>query len=407
MKNDQLKNEAIYAQDRMDRELWSLRQRTGLSRRRLLQWLSVGGGAAALGIIPGLSSLAHADHTPVIKPTPEDKFYNWGTNREMRFEAMKGRGYLTPNELFFVRNHTSTPHLNPDTWRLRIEGSGVRKPVELTYEELIGMPSVTETKFLECAGNFRSQYEVLHGKKASGTQWRSGSVGVAEWTGVPLSRVLERAGVKPTAKDVMPEGLDSMRVRRPMPIEKALDGETLLVYKMNGEVLPPDHGFPVRLLLPGWIGVANVKWVGRIEVSEELLSSPWNTTSYRMFGEAYPDSPIIFSHDVKSAFELAWGGSLPAGRHVVTGRSWSAHGKIAKVEVSTDGGGNWRLATLLKRNIPKAWVQWEIPWNATPGSYHLMARATDEHGNVQPLTIPFNDQGYKFWAVVKHPVTVV
>lgn len=400
---EDLRDEGIYARYRADQLRWQVQQGR-LSRRQLLQLF--GAASAALTLGGRLSSRAWADHVTVLKPTPADVFYLHGSNREMRWEAMAGRGYYTPNELFFVRNHTTTPHIDVATWRLVVEGSGVERRIELSYDELLAMPSVTETKFIECAGNGRSQFEATYGRRASGTQWRLGAIGVAEWTGVPLSLVLERAGLKPTAVDVMPEGLDTQRVRRPLPVQKALGNDTLVVYGMNGETLPPDHGFPVRLLVPGWVGIANIKWLGRIEVAEEPLFSDWNTKTYRLFGEAYPDAPVITTQFVKSAFELPWAGTIPAGAGALTGRSWSGQGKIEAVEVSTDGGATWRPAALGHRNVPKAWVQWELPWAPTPGTYQLQARAYDARGNVQPASVPFNDQGYLYWAVVNHPITV-
>lgn len=403
MAGDDFRDEGVYAQYRADQLRWQLQQGR-LSRRQLLQLF--GAASAALTLGGRLTSRAWADDVAVVKPTPSDLFINHGSNREMRWEAMAGRGYYTPNDLFFVRNHTTTPHIDPATWRLRIEGSGVAHPLELSYDELLAMPSVTETKFIECAGNARSQFEAAQGRRASGTQWRLGAVGVAEWTGVPLRRVLEQAGVKSTAVDVMPEGLDSQRVRRPLSVEKALEDDTLLVYGMNGQTLPPDHGFPVRLLVPGWVGIANIKWLGRIEVAEEPLFSPWNTTSYRLFGDAYPDAPVLTTQLVKSAFELPWGATVAPGGRMLTGRSWSGQGKIARVEISTDGGGTWAQAVLGARNVPQAWVQWELPWEATPGSHKLQARAYDTRGNAQPTSVPFNDQGYLYWAVVNHPITV-
>ena len=179
------------------------------------------------------------------------------------------------------------------------------------------------------------------------------------------------------------------------------------VYAMNGEPLPEDHGFPVRLLVPGWVGIANIKWVGRIEVSEQPLFSPWNTTFYRMFGDAYPDQPVLTEQEVKSAFELPWNAQLAAGTYLLKGRSWSGHHKIERVDVSVDGGLTWAPASLGRRNIPKAWVQWEIVWDARPGQHDLMARATDKRGHAQPMAVPLNSQGYLFWAVVRHPVTVL
>jgi sulfane dehydrogenase subunit SoxC len=416
MNNDQFKNESVYDQDRIERHLWQLGRKTGFTRRQVFKLMAAGFGiSAAGGIIPATLRRAWAAHSgSVVKPTPSDLFITLGTNREMRWEAMRTRGYLVPNELFFVRNHTSTPHIHVDTWRLHVEGLGVSNPIELSYDDIVSMGEEdSETKFIECAGNGRSFFDTQQGRPASGTQWKLGAVGVAEWTGVPLGRILELAGLKSTAVDVMPEGLDPEvtgqgHVRRPIPIEKALEDDTLLVYGMNGQPLPEDHGFPVRLLVPGWVGIANIKWVGRIEVSEEPLFSPWNTTSYRLFGNAYaPDFPVLTHQEVKSAFELPFPAELRAGWHILTGRSWSGHSKIKRVEVSFDGGTHWLRAQRVGRNISNAWVRWAVKWYASPGQHILKARATDKEGNVQPETVPFNTQGYSFWAVVNHPVTVV
>jgi sulfane dehydrogenase subunit SoxC len=192
-----------------------------------------------------------------------------------------------------------------------------------------------------------------------------------------------------------------------MPIEKAMDDETLLVYGMNGEDLPQDHGYPARVLVPGWVGIANIKWVGSIEVSESPLYSDWNTNNYVMIGDDYPNRPLLTAQNLKSAFELPWGGQIEAGRHQLTGRSWSGDTEIERVEVSMDGGSTWQGAQLSDRNIPKAWAQWSIDWEAQPGRYGLQARATDQDGNTQPSSVPFNEKGYLYNAVVEHPITVV
>lgn len=407
MNRKEFLNQATYDAEREDYWWWQRERQYGLSRRELMRLFAVGAGAAALGTIPGLGGgIARAEEAPIIKPVPSNLFYLHGTNAETRFEAFKGTGYYTSNDLFFVRNHTSTPRIDASTWRLRIEGDGVRTPIELTYDELRSLPSRTETKAIECAGNFRSQFEVLHKLKVPGTQWRSGAIGVAEWKGVSLWRVLQRAGLEKSAVDFMPWGLDSKQVRRPLPIALGLEDDTLLVYEMNGKPLMPDHGYPVRLLTPGWVGVCNVKWVGKIEVSKSPLYSDWNTKSYVLFGPDYPAKPVVTTQNVKAAFELPWGGTLKAGKHTLTGRAWSGLGSIARVDVSFDGGGTWLPANLDKRNLPKAWVQFSIPWVAKAGSHNLMARATDSLGNVQPMSIPFNEQGYLFGAVAKHPLTV-
>jgi sulfane dehydrogenase subunit SoxC len=370
-----------------------------------------GAGAAVGGGLPRLCLGQSPPTDLVVKPTPSEFFFDYGSNKEMRWEAMYSRGYLVPNELFYVRNHTRTPRMNPATWRLAIDGSGVSRPHEFTYDEILAMPSVSVIRFLECAGNGRSFFEAAQGRRAKGTQWKLGAIGVAEWTGVPLREVLERAGLKRTARDVMPEGLDDMKVRRPIPIAKALAEDTLLVYAMNGQVLPPDHGYPVRVLVPGWVGVANIKWVGRIEVSEQPLYSPWNTEQYVLIGPDYPPAPpargpALTFQCVKSAFELAWGAALPAGPYLLRGRSWSGRGKIAQVEVSLDQGKSWSPARLREPNLEQAWVRWDLEWEARPGEYRLRARAMDDQGNTQPETVPFNEQGYLYGAVVEHPVSL-
>ncbi len=412
MTDQQLIREGEYERARGEEYLWRRAKQLGVSRRRVLQILAAGSGFPALaGPFASRVFAQAAPPAPVVKPTPPDLFHDFGSNKEMRWELMYKRGYLVPNELFFIRNHTRTPRIDIGAWRLRIEGSGVERSLELTYDNLLALPSVSVIRSVECAGNGRSFFEAMHGKKAQGTQWKLGAIGVAEWTGVPLRELMDRARLKKSAKDVMPHGLDDLKVRRPMPVAKALAEDTLLVYAMNGHPLPPDHGFPVRVLAPGWIGVANIKWVGRIEVSEQPLYSSWNTDTYVMIGPDYTPSPpakgpVLASQSLKSALEFAWGGELVSGRQLIRGRSWSPFGKIVKVEYSLDRGGAWQTATLREPNIASAWVRWDFEWEARPGRHSIRARATDEKGNTQPDALAFNEQGYLFNAVVDHPVTV-
>jgi DMSO/TMAO reductase YedYZ molybdopterin-dependent catalytic subunit len=386
-----------------------------LSRRRLLQL-----AAAGLPVAAGLGRLASPPRAiaagPIVKPLPPEWFIPIGTNAEMRWDAAAGLGYLIPNERFFVRNHTATPIIDPVTWRLNVFGSGLRHPegITLSLRDLRRLPSHTTTAFIECAGNGRSFFASQQGTPAPGSQWKLGAIGVARWRGVRLRDVLERAGITRHAVDVMPEGLDAEvagqgHVRRPLPVRKALD-DVLIAYEMNGEPLPPDHGAPARLVVPGWIGVASIKWLGRIEVADQQLFSPWNTTQYRLTGPAYPpDEPPLTRQAVKSAFELPFGAALPAGRrHVLTGRSWSGAAPIRRVDVSTDGGRTFAPADLHGPNRPNAWVRWRTRFQPhAPGSYELIARATDWRGRAQPRSVPFNDGGYLFWAAVRHPVQVV
>jgi DMSO/TMAO reductase YedYZ molybdopterin-dependent catalytic subunit len=424
--NDPLRNEEIYLETRAEQLLFALERSHGLSRRQLLKL-----GAAGLPLLAGVARLAapqpaqaaRADNgSPISKPLPADWFVNFGTNAEMRWDAVGSLGYTTPNERFFVRDHTGTPVINGSTWQLSVFGTGLKgapdpaHAVSFSLADLQGFRAKTVTSFIECAGNGRAFFGAQQGTPAAGTQWHLGAIGVASWTGVPLSNVLERAGILPNAVDVMPAGLDSPviaggidagHVRRPIPVSKALD-DVLLAYKMNGQPLPLDHGYPVRLVVPGWVGAANIKWVGQIEVSTTPLTSLWNTIQYTFTGPTYTGSPALTTQGVKSAFELALGAQLPVGKpQVLSGRSWSGNAAIHRVDVSVDNGVTWKPATLHGANIPKAWARWTYPWTPTlAGSYTLQARATDKAGVTQAPTVPFNDGGYLFSAIVRHPIVV-
>ena len=412
MSREKLLRENEYLAARAEEYLWLESKKLGLSRRGFLKLLAAGGALAPLASeLVSPVSVRAATVQPVLKATPPELFNDFGSNKEMRWEAMYARGYIVPNELFFVRNHTRTPTIEVNNWRLKIEGSGVNRNLELTYDDLLAMPAVSYLRYVECAGNGRSFFESAYGKKAQGTQWKLGAIGVAEWTGVPLREILERARVKKTARDVMPEGLDDLKVRRPMSLDKAMEEDTLVVYAMNGQPLPADHGFPVRVLTPGWIGVANIKWVARIQVSEEPIFSQWNTDTYVLIGPDYKPSPpakgpILSLQALKSALELPWDGEITAGRRLLRGRAWSPQGKIGKVEYSLDQGKSWQSARLREPNIAKAWVRWDADWDARPGKQLIRVRATDERGNAQPERVAFNEQGYLHNALVDHPITV-
>jgi DMSO/TMAO reductase YedYZ molybdopterin-dependent catalytic subunit len=398
--------------------------------RRLRQWLTGAAGgfsrrdllrltaAAAAGVTApaALPTPAAASAGPIVKPLPPELLTVYGTNAETRWSALRGQGHLVPVDRFFVRNHTRTPLLDPDAWRLTVAGPGLRgAPVEFSLRDLRRLPSVTAVEAVECAGNGRSFFTTQQGRTVSGTAWGLGAIGVARWRGVPLSAVLRRAGLSARAVDVLPIGLDDPfvsggvdlgPVRRPLPVRKALQ-DVLVAYEMNGEPLPPDHGFPARLIVPGWIGIASIKWLGRLEVSDAPVFTPWNTQFYRLFGDAYPAEGAPFDRQVvKSAFELDRDAALPAGRTVrLTGRSWSAAGPVRVVDVSTDGGRTWRRA--VPSGPAAGWRRWALDWRPdAPGRYELLARATDVRGTTQPDTTVHNTLGYLFGAVVRHPVVV-
>ncbi|MBW8705818.1 Sulfoxide reductase catalytic subunit YedY [Streptomyces sp. MBT84] len=414
-------HETAYDRRRLRQWLSGEARADGVTRRQLLTLLAATATATALPT----TTPARAADSPIVKPLPPESFIQRGTNAETRWEALRGTGHCTPNDLFFVRNHTATPVLDGGDWRLKLWGDGLRgtpgedKPVEFGYDDLRALPAVTRTAFVECAGNGRSYYTTQQGETVTGTAWTLGAVGVARWRGVRLADVLRRAGLSPYAVDVQPRGLDAEyisggeslgRVRRPLPLAKALH-DVLLAYEMNGEPLPHDHGYPVRLLVPSWVGIASIKWVGDIEVSAQPLLSPWNTTFYRLFGPAYPKegSAPLARQTLKSAFELASGATFSLGEsQVLHGRSWSGAGAIQRVEVSTDGGRKWRSARLHDRPRSDTWMRWSLPWTPdAPGPVHLLARAVDTAGRSQPdIAVP-NTQGYLFDAVVRHAVTVV
>lgn len=340
---------------------------------------------------------------------PRDVFIDHGINQETRLETL--RGLVTPASHFFVRNHTNTPLLDLAGWRLRVEGNALDRTVELKFDDLLKLPSRSVVCFVECAGNGRGFFNEFMGKTASGTQWRLGAIGVAEWTGVPLGAVLELAGVKrDTPRDilnVLVEGLDSVKVNRPMSLAKAFEDDTLLAYAMNGEPVAPDHGFPLRAIVPGWVGINNVKWVGRIEVRNTVIDVPTTTRSYVLEGPDYPAKQVLRLQSIKSAIALPWGATLPAGRQRVRGFAWSPVGRIAKVEYSLDKGASWRPAALREPNIARAWTRWEFEWDARPGDHVILTRATDDQGTTQPATVSWNAQGYGYNVPVPHPVKVV
>ncbi|MFF3749008.1 sulfite oxidase [Streptomyces sp. NPDC002018] len=431
------------AYDRIRLRQWHLghARSAGVERRVLLKLLAAASAAgpltavgsttaraaapAARAATAGVSTAgaptaaAPAAAPGIVKPLPTEVFTVRGTNAETNFAALRSTGVLTPASHFFVRNHTATPRIAAEDWTLTLWGSGLRGPaVEFGYDDLRALPSVTRTAFVECAGNGRSYYTTQQNQQVSGTAWTLGAIGVARWRGVRLADVLRRAGLARGAVDVLPRGLDSEvvsegvnlgRVRRPLPLAKALD-DVLLAYEMNGEPLPADHGYPVRLIVPSWVGISNIKWVGDIEVSDEPLYSPWNTTLYRLFGPGYPaeGSAPLDRQTLKSAFELAPGATVTAGRRqVLTGRSWSGGAPVRSVEISTDGGAHWRRARL--RDTPRhgSWVRWSADWVPRErGTAVLLARATDRTGRVQPEVAVHNTQGYLFDAVVRHEVTV-
>lgn len=394
------------------------------TRRGFLTAAAALAGAAATPASVWPAAPASATSPFILKPTPPAYFTDFGTNAEMRWASVDPQQYLTPQSRLFVRNHTRTPQVDRSTYALRLYGDGLATPraegeaLSLSFADLRRLPHHERTAVVECTGNGRSHFRTQQGQTVSGTAWTLGAVGTVRWSGVRLRDVLASVGLSPDAVSIQATGLDDPfvsggtdhgRVRRPFPVEKALD-DALLAWGINGEDLLPDHGYPLRLVLPGWVGIASIKWLGSLEVSTTQLTSPWNTTFYRMVGPDWPaDSPPLTVNPVRSAWELAPDQVLPARPVTLTGRSWSGAGRIRHVSVSLDGGARWRPAVLDRRSREEeAWTQWSVRWgNPRRGRHELLARATDEQGRTQPLVAAFNTQGYFFDAVVRHPVQVV
>lgn len=387
------------------------RERQAVSRRRLIQ-------GAGLVILPAtLSSTgrpAQAAQAPAAaaggapETTPAGLIVRGKAPDNLEFPFHNLRDFLISNEQFYVRNHFPQPNIAARDWRLRVEGL-VRLPLLLSYEELTRFPSRTVPVLLECAGNNRSALV----PKAKGVQWDRGAVGTAEWTGVPLSAVLERAGVRRDGVEVVLEGADEgevegpgrIRFARSVPLAKARE-DVLLVYKMNGKELPASHGFPVRAVVPGWYGVSSVKWLSRIQVIDQPFRGFFQSVDYTYWDRSsgIPVQEPITELVVKSQIarpapnERVNAGSLQR----VFGAAWTGESDITKVEVTTDGGRTWGRARLLGQPVRHAWRLWEYQWTvpAAPGKHSLMARATDARGRQQVMERNPDLRNY----VISHPL---
>ncbi len=315
-------------------------------------------------------------------------------NLEMPFGSLDA--FITPVGRFYVRCHHPIPEVDATSWRLSIEGD-VANPFELTLAELREMETRTITVAMECAGNGRAFLK----PQRDGAQWERGAVGNAEWTGVPLGALLERAGVRESVREVILEGADQGEIKDPprpagaihysrsMPLEKAT-GDVLLAFHMNGENLTPAHGYPLRAVVPGWYGMAAVKWLTRIVASAEPYHGYYQTIDYAIWerGSSAPTLLPITTMRVKSQIARPeFAETVRAGeKYRVHGAAWTTDAEVTKVEVSTDGGATWNDALLLGESLRNAWRLWEYEWAVptTPGKAVLMSRATDSEGRTQP-----------------------
>src|SRR5215471_5478753 len=317
--------------------------------------------------------------------------------------------WLTPVPHFFVRNHMHEPsELGPETWRLTVAGE-VEKPLTLALHELSKLQSHSVVNTLECAGNGRS----LHRPQVPGVQWEKGALSTGRFTGPRLRDILQRAGVKSSGKHVMFRGLDEVPGKVPpfirsIPIEKALDSDTLIATHMNGAPLTKHHGFPARALVPGWIGAASCKWLTEIKVLDSEFVGNFMSPGYR-----FPNQPIKPGDSVKPEDTHAVtglyvksvisgpldGATLKHGKLTVQGAAWAGEADIVKVEVSTDGGSSWNAAALGRERSHYAWRLWSFSWNAKRGDHVIQSRATDSQGRAQPAEAVWNPSGYLYNAI--------
>jgi DMSO/TMAO reductase YedYZ molybdopterin-dependent catalytic subunit len=332
-------------------------------------------------------------------------------NRGMPLEAM--RYDVTPVGLHYLVIHWDIPPVDPTTWRLRI-GGHVRHPLELTLEELRARPQQTIPVTLECAGNGRA---LLRPRPVS-IPWLGEAIGTAEWTGTPLRPLLEEAGVEPGAVEVVFSGADGgiqgeveQRYGRALPIAEATRDGVLLAYEMNGRPLEPQHGFPLRVIVPGWYGMTSVKWLTSIEAVTERFQGFQQAVAYRYQRDGDdPGEPVsrmrVRALMIPPGFPDYFSRRrfVDAGRVTITGRAWSGSGAVERVEAAVDG--QWMEATLGPVLGEYAWREWSFDWDAEPGEHELACRATDSARNVQPVEAPWNYQGMGNNVTQRVPVTV-
>lgn len=401
--------------------IWRLARSRGLGRRHFLALLLAGGTAAVLAAcgdeIPvaqqSVESQSKASEMKSVFKDPASFISHGRAGLEARLELMPGS--LTPTDLFFVRNNSSSVDLSTEDWSLSIEGDAVESPLQLSYDQILRLPARSMVSYLECAGNHRVMFDLLQGRPAPGAQWGRGAISNGEWQGVPLADVLTLAGIRDEARSVLLVGMDrespERGFRRVLPVDRAMHRDTLLAYRLNGEPLPRDHGYPLRAIVPGWVGSSQIKWLGRIVVSSRELWTRNNTTSYVLIGEQYEPQGesagrVITTQSIKSALALPWPAQLKPGRHQLEGFAHSPHGDIASVEWSEDGGASWHRAGPPEAQVDYGWARFLLQWEGSVGEHTIMTRATDVLGNTQPESVPFNEKGYLFNQPLPHPISV-
>ena len=336
-----------------------------------------------------------------------------GRNHSMPLEML--RHDVTPAGLHYLLIHFDVPYTDGEGWRVEV-GGHVRTPLTLDLETIRSLPAVTHQVAMECAGNGRARLA----PRPLSQPWLEGAVGNAEWTGTPLSAVLDQAGPLEGAVEVVLTGADrgvqdevEHAYERSLPIDDVMRSDMLLAYEMNGAPLLPQHGFPIRVIVPGWYGMTSVKWLTRITVVAEPFEGFQQAVAYRFTkSEDDPGRPVtrmrprslMVPPGIPDFFTRER--KLEPGPCTLHGRAWSGGGPIERVEVSTDGGDSWADARLGKPSGPHAWVGWSFEWAAEAGRYALCSRATDASGATQPLEPDWNLHGVENNGVQRVPVLV-
>jgi sulfane dehydrogenase subunit SoxC len=334
-------------------------------------------------------------------------------NHGMQLEGL--RYDITPAGMHYLLIHFDVPDGDDATWSLSIDGL-VDRPTTLSMDGLRARPKVTVPVTMECAGNGRARLT----PRPISQPWLTEAIGTAEWTGTPLRPLLEEAGFTGEAVEFVFTGADrgiqgeiEQDYQRSLRIAEAMRDEVLLAYEMNGAPLPPQHGFPLRLVVPGWYGMTSVKWLTGITAVAEPFEG-YQQTAYRFRQRPEDEGEPVTLMRPRSLMIppgipdfMTRRRFVDAGPVTLVGRAWSGAGPIERVEVSTDGGASWAEAELGEPASPFAWTPWTLDWDAsTPGAFELSPRATDAEGNTQPLEQPWNLQGFANNMVQRVPVEV-
>lgn len=440
-----------------------LRDGTNLDRRSLFVSAAAFGAAAAT---PALAQAPAAPAAPAAAApaAPARRILLKDDSRVLNIGATVRSGnywdfttFMTPIEEFYVRNHYPTPRAEEKTtllrenWRLKVHGASVERPFEIGYNDLLKMPSRSIIATMECHGNGRTLFWEqggFSGQEVAGGNWVMGAVGQAEWQYVPMSEIFSRAGIKPGATTVLFwSGVDGNDMGRPMPYADVASraDDIGVCFAMNGNPLTPDHGAPVRIVVPGWGGTASIKWVTEIRVSDKRIWSRLNTKGEVYIGPTYSAPafdaaadefmPGITPADIKGPM-VTWmppkstltvplvlekspsipanyplkRGEVPklgAGRQTMRGYAWAPQHGVASVEYRIDGGP-WQRANIEPPNLGKyTWVRFTFPWDATAGMHVIETRTTDNEKVTQPEQIPLNSLGMANWSIPKFRIEVV